>query len=601
MAQSDSKHSRQGAAGNPSSTNQQRRRFLQAGALGGAAATLGGLPQFGQAQTLQADSLVESSTINETLSPTRFLEQASITELQAAMARGQLTARRLLRFYEQRIRFIDQFLGLNAILELNPDARRIARELDDERRRYGPRGPLHGIPVLLKDNIDTADRLQTTAGSLALEGAPALQDATVAERLRDAGAIILGKANLSEWANFRGFSSSSGWSGRAGQCGNPYVLDRNPCGSSSGSAAAVSAALSTVALGTETDGSVVCPSAACGVVGIKPTVGLTSRAGVVPISATQDTVGIHGRSVADAAAVLGPLTGVDARDPATQNSDGNSFTDYSQFVDTNGLEGARIGVIRQFTDTTEETDEIFESAVAALSAAGATVVDPVELPSFDEFNADSSEITVLIFEFKRDLNAYLATRSGVPVGNLADVIEFNRANADRELPFFGQQFMELAEAEIFSEEEYLAALVRGPRLAAEQGIDAALAAHNLDALVAPTNSPAWPSDVITGDCFQFGSSAFAAVAGYPLVTVPAGYAFDLPVGLTFMGTAWSEPTLIRLAAGFEAATQARRAPQFLRTFDGRGQARAPQALQTQRLKQQLLSSQPSLIKRPRYL
>ncbi|MCG8434675.1 MAG: hypothetical protein MJA83_11655, partial [Gammaproteobacteria bacterium] len=311
----------------------------------------------------------------------------------------------------------------------------------------------------------------------------------------------------------------------------------------------------------------------CGVAGIKPTVGLTSRAGVVPISFTQDTVGVHGRTVADAAAVLGPLTGVDPRDSKTAASAGNSFTDYSQFVDPDGLRGARIGVVRQFSGTTEETDEAFEQALQVMRDAGAVVVDPVEIPSFDDFNNDSSEIIVLVFEFKRDLNAYLATRSGVPVGNMADVIQFNLDNFDAELKFFGQQWFELAQAEIFSEAEYLDALVRGPLLAAEQGIDAALANAGLDALVAPTNTPAWPNDIITGDCFQFGSSSFAAVAGYPLVTVPGGFAFDLPVGISFMGTAWSEPTLIKLASGFEAAAQVRRAPRFLRTFspdDSRG-------------------------------
>jgi amidase len=425
---------------------------------------------------------------------------------------------------------------------------------------------LHGIPILLKDNIDTADSQQTTAGSLALAGAPALQDATVARRLRNAGAVILGKANLSEWANFRGFGSSSGWSGVKGQCRNPHILDRNPCGSSSGSAAAVAAALASVALGTETDGSVVCPSGQCGVAGIKPTVGLTSRAGVVPISDTQDTVGVHGRSVADAATVLGALTGVDPRDAKTAASAGHFRRDYRPFVNPDGLAGARIGVARQFTGVTTETDAVFEAALQVMRDAGAVLVDPVELPSFDEFNADQSEIIVLIFEFKRDLNAYLATRSGVPVATLADVIQFNLDHADEELRFFGQELMELAEAEVFTEAEYQQALVRGPQLAAEQGIDFALAENNLDALVAPTNSPAWPTDLINGDAFLFGSSGFAAVPGYPLVSVTGGYVFDLPVGITFMASAWSEPTLIRLASGFEAAADVRRRPRFLRTF-----------------------------------
>jgi amidase len=409
--------------------------------------------------------------------------------------------------------------------------------------------------------------MRTTAGSLALVGAPALQDSTVARRLREAGAVILGKANLSEWANFRGFQSSSGWSGVKGQCRNPHILDRNPCGSSSGSSAAVAAALTAAALGTETDGSIVCPSGQCGVVGIKPTVGLTSRAGVVPISFTQDTVGTHGRSVSDAATVLGALTGVDPRDAKTANSAGHLFKDYRQFVQPDGLAGARIGVARQFTGATTETDEVFEQALQVMRDAGAILIDPVELPSFDAFNADQSEIIVLIYEFKRDLNAYLASRSGVPVRTLADVIQFNLEHAEKELKFFGQELMELAESEVFSEAEYQEALVRGAMLAGEQGIDAALAANSLDAIVAPTNSPAWPTDLINGDAFLFGSSGFAAVAGYPLISVTGGFVFDLPVGITFMASAWSEPTLIRIASGFEAAADVRRRPRFLKTFD----------------------------------
>jgi amidase len=423
--------------------------------------------------------------------------------------------------------------------------------------------------------------MQTTAGSLALAGAAALQDATVTKRLRDAGAVVLGKANLSEWANFRGFQSSSGWSGVRGQCRNPHILDRNPCGSSSGSAAAVAAALTSVALGTETDGSVVCPSGQCGVAGIKPTVGLTSRAGVVPISDSQDTVGVHGRSVADAATVLGALTGPDPRDAKTAASAGKFSRNYAQFVSPNGLKGARIGVARQFTGATRETDEIFDQAVQVMRSAGAIVIDPVEFPSFDEFNADQSELIVLIYEFKRDLNAYLASRSGVSVATLADVIQFNIDHADRELKYFGQELMELAEAEVFSEGEYQQALVHGRQLAADRGIDAVLATHNLDAIVAPTNSPAWPTDLINGDAFLFGSSGFAAVAGYPLVSVTAGYVFGLPVGITFMASAWSEPKLIRVASGFEAASDLWRAPRFLPTFSPKEGDRAfPKAAPT---------------------
>ncbi len=535
-----------------------RRSFLLAGTLASGAAMAGW-------STIQAQDLDAENHIDRNVD--RDIAGATIEQLQAYMSAGQLSSRELVDIYLRRIAAIDRGLDLRSVLQLNPDVRRIAGQLDRERRSNGPRGPLHGIPILLKDNIDTADRMRTTAGSLALVGAPALQDATVARRLRDAGAVILGKANLSEWANFRGFQSSSGWSGVKGQCRNPHILDRNPCGSSSGSAAAVAAALTSVALGTETDGSVVCPSGQCGVVGIKPTVGLTSRAGVVPISSTQDTVGVHGRSVADAATVLGALTGIDTRDGKTSNSAGRFFKDYRQFVNPDGLAGARIGVARQFTGATTETDEVFEQSLQIMRDAGATLIDPVEIPSFDAFNADQSEIIVLIFEFKRDLNAYLATRSGVPVRTLADIIQFNIDHADKELEFFGQELMELAQAEAFSEAEYQEALVRGPMLGAEQGIDAALAASALDTLVAPTNSPAWPTDLINGDAFLFGSSGFAAVAGYPLVSVTGGFSFDLPVGITFMASAWSEPTLIRIASGFEAAAEVHRRPRFLKTFD----------------------------------
>jgi amidase len=546
-----------------------RRSFLRAGALASGAALTG----WTNANAASGAPQERGGNINAD----RDIAGASIAQLQSRMAAGRLSSAELVEIYLRRIAVIDKVLDLRAILQLNPDARRIASQLDQERRRRGARGPLHGIPILLKDNIDTADRMQTTAGSLALAGASALQDATVAKRLRDAGAVILGKANLSEWANFRGFQSSSGWSGVRGQCRNPHILDRNPCGSSSGSAAAVAAALTSVALGTETDGSVVCPSGQCGVVGIKPTVGLTSRAGVVPISDTQDTVGVHGRSVADAATVLGALTGADSRDAKTAASVGKFSRNYTQYVSSAGLKGARIGIARQFTGATTETDDVFEQAVEVMRNAGAVVIDPVEFPSFDEFNADQSELIVLIFEFKRDLNAYLATRSGVPVTTLADVIQFNIDHAERELKYFGQELMELAESDAFSMAEYQQALMRGPQLAAERGIDAVLAANNLDAIVAPTNSPAWPTDLINGDAFLFGSSGFAAVAGYPLVSVTAGYVFGLPVGITFMASAWSEPTLIRVASGFEAAADARRAPRFLQTFqpeDGGGRVQA---------------------------
>jgi amidase len=541
-------------------TNPDRRAFLQAGALAAGGAALAPLAADAQSDDAAAQDFdVLSGDRDE-------VAQQSIGKLQSLMSSHKLSAQELLEIYLRRIQLIDKGLDLRSIIQLNPDARHIAAQLDQERRRSGPRGPLHGIPILLKDNIDTGDRQQTTAGSLALVGAPALQDATVTKRLRDAGAVIIGKANLSEWANFRGFQSSSGWSGVGRQCRNPHILDRNPCGSSSGSGAATAAALTSAALATETDGSIVCPAGQCGVAGIKPTVGLTSRAGVVPISHTQDTVGTHGRTLADAAIVLGALTGPDARDPQTAASAGHFFRNYRQFISRDGLKGARIGVGRQFLGVTPETDAIFEDALQVMRDAGATLVD-VTIPTFDEFNADQSEIIVLIFEFKRDLNAYLATRSGVPVSTLADVIQFNLDHAEQELKFFGQELMELAEGDAFTQEEYEAALIRGPQLAGPQGIDATLAANNVQAIVAPTNTPAWPTDLINGDAFLFGSSGFAAVAGYPLVTVTAGFAFGLPVGITFMASAWSEPTLIKLASGFELAADVRRRPRFLRTFN----------------------------------
>ncbi|HXS91773.1 MAG TPA: amidase [Steroidobacteraceae bacterium] len=547
-------------------TNPDRRAFLQAGALAAGGAALAPLAADAQSDDAAAQDFdVLSGDRDE-------VAQQSIGKLQSLMSSHKLSAQELLEIYLRRIQLIDKGLDLRSIIQLNPDARHIAAQLDQERRRSGPRGPLHGIPILLKDNIDTGDRQQTTAGSLALVGAPALQDATVTKRLRDAGAVIIGKANLSEWANFRGFQSSSGWSGVGRQCRNPHILDRNPCGSSSGSGAATAAALTSAALATETDGSIVCPAGQCGVAGIKPTVGLTSRAGVVPISHTQDTVGTHGRTLADAAIVLGALTGPDARDPQTAASAGHFFRNYRQFISRDGLKGARIGVGRQFLGVTPETDAIFEDALQVMRDAGATLVD-VTIPTFDEFNADQSEIIVLIFEFKRDLNAYLATRSGVPVSTLADVIQFNLDHAEQELKFFGQELMELAEGDAFTQEEYEAALIRGPQLAGPQGIDATLAANNVQAIVAPTNTPAWPTDLINGDAFLFGSSGFAAVAGYPLVTVTAGFAFGLPVGITFMASAWSEPTLIKLASGFELAADVRRRPRFLRTFNPDGKTR----------------------------
>lgn len=492
------------------------------------------------------------------------IEEATIAALQAAIDGGGLSALDLSERYLARIRTLDQKGPTwKAVVETNPDARSIAAGLDAERGARGVRGPLHGIPVLLKDNIDTGDSMLTTAGSLALLDAPASQDATVAARLRAAGAVLLGKTNLSEWANMRSLKATSGWSARGGQTRNPYAADRSPCGSSSGSAVAVSANLCAVALGTETDGSIVCPAAANGIVGLKPTVGLTSRAGVVPLAHTQDTVGILARTVADAATVLGVLAGPDPRDPATAASAGHAYADYTPFLDPDGLRGARIGIPRQvFFGGNAESDAIAEAAITALRAAGATIVDPADVPTAATLAIDPTEFRVLLYEFKADLNSYLATRSGIAVTTLADLIAFNLAHADTEMPLFGQEIFLLANPlGSLDTPAYLAALATSLRLSREEGIDAVMDEYQLDALFAPTGPPPWVIDYATGDpAIPFPLHSVAARAGYPVITVPAGFAGGLPVGVSFVGRAFSEPTLIRLAHAFEQATHARRPP-----------------------------------------
>jgi len=494
-----------------------------------------------------------------------FLIETTIPALQGRMERGESSAQEIAAAYVERIRAIDPVL--HSVLEINPGALAIAASLDAERREKGPRGPLHGIPILLKDNIDTDDRMQTTAGSLALIGSRPAQDATATARLRAAGAVILGKANMSEWANFRSTQSTSGWSARGGQCQNPYRMGYNPCGSSSGSGAAISANLAAAALGSETDGSIVCPSSVCGIVGIKPTVGLVSRAGVIPIAHSQDTVGPMTRTVADGAAILGALVGVDPRDGATAASAGHFHRYYTRFLDADGLRGARIGVARErYFGYHAPTDAVIEQAIAALREAGAVVVDPANIPTAADDGMRDCEFTVLLYELKADMAAYLSTRIPGPADlpqprTLADLIAFNRAYADLELEIFGQELFEMAQAKgDLSEGEYRDALAVSRRLAGAEGIDAVMDAHGLDALVAPTGAPAWPNDPKLGDRYLGGSSRPAAVAGYPLITVPAGFVDGLPVGVTFMGRAWSEPTLIRLAYAFEQRTQARRAP-----------------------------------------
>jgi amidase len=453
------------------------------------------------------------------------------------------------------------------VIELNPDSLSIAEALDAERGAGKLRGPLHGIPVLLKDNIDTADRMATSAGSLALASSIASQDATVARRLREAGAVILGKTNLSEWANFRSTRSSSGWSGRGGQTKNPYVLDRNPCGSSSGSAAAIAANFAAIAVGTETDGSIVCPANNCGLVGIKPTVGLVSRAGIIPISATQDTAGPMTRTVADAAHLLNALQGTDPRDPATRALATRPKQDFAAALVTGGLRGARLGVARNFFGFSAAVDAQLEEALAALKSEGAVLVDPANFPTAGQF--DDAEFEVLLYEFKDGLNAYLAgLGSRAMHKNLADLIAFNEREKEREMPFFGQEiFLRANEKGPLTTIAYRNALARCRRLSRRQGIDALVAKHRLDAIIAPTGGPAWTTDHLNGDHFTGGSSTPAAVAGYPAITVPAGAVAGLPIGLSFFGPAWSELKLIRLAYVFEQATRHRRPPGFQPTSE----------------------------------
>jgi amidase len=494
------------------------------------------------------------------------LESATIAQLQSALAARQLSARELSQICLERIEALDRNgPTLTSVIEVNPDALNIAEALDREGAGDHLRGPLHGIPMLIKDNIDTADGMLTTAGSLALIHSRPAQDATVAARLRQAGAVILGKANLSEWANFRSTHSASGWSGRGGQCRNPYALDRTPCGSSSGSAAAIAAGFAVASLGTETDGSIVCPSAACSVVGIKPTLGLTSRAGVIPIAHSQDTVGPHARTVADAAAVLGALVGADARDEATQASEGHFSTDYTQFLDPLGLRGARIGVPRNYyRGFSRAADAVTETAIEVMRSLGAEIIDPADIPTAEEMNVRSDEYDVLLYEFKADLNAYLADRGDPTVQSLADLIRFNEEHRDEEMPYFGQELFYQAEDKgPLTEATYRDTLAKNQRLSREEGIDAVMTEHRLDALVAPTGAPPVPIDLVNGDPRLGGSSNAAAMAGYPIVCVPAGYAYGLPVGINFIGRAWSEPTLIRLAYAFEQAAQVRRPPSFL--------------------------------------
>jgi len=508
------------------------------------------------------------------------LEEATIAELQQRMESGRATARSLAEQYVARIDAIDRGgPALRSVLELNPDALAIADRLDAERRSRGPRGPLHGIPILLKDNIATADRMMTTAGSLALAGARPSKDAFIVERLREAGAVILGKTNLSEWANFRSTHSTSGWSGRGGQTKNPYALDRNPSGSSSGSGAAIAANLSAAAIGTETDGSIVSPSSTNGLVGIKPTLGLVSRSGIVPIAHSQDTAGPMARTVADAAAILGAIAGADRDDPATQAGPAPgsprgrrpASTDYLRFLDAGGLKGARLGVVRnRLFGNNVAADHLAEAAIAAMKQQGATMVDPANIPTLGKF--DDTEFEVLLFEFKADLNKYLTWLGPAsPAHSLKDVIAFNDAHKDQEMPYFGQEIMAMANKKgPLTSAAYKAALAKNHQLSRALGIDAVMTKYKLDALVAPTGGPAWLVDLVNGDSGTAsapGPSTVTSVAGYPHITVPAGFFRGLPVGISFFGRAWSEPVLIKLAYAYEQATKHRRPPRFTPSAD----------------------------------
>jgi amidase len=536
-----------------------RRTLIRIGALGGAATAVAGA----------AAAREKAGRPSAAGTPAFELEEATIAELQERLSSGRDTAETLVEKYVARIESVDgRGPRLRSVLEVNPDAPRIARERDAERKAGKLRGPLHGIPVLIKDNIASADRMQTTAGSLALLGAIPASDAFLVGRLREAGAVLLGKTNLSEWANFRSTHSSSGWSGRGGQCRNPYALDRNASGSSSGSGSAAAASLCAVAIGTETDGSITSPSNNCGLVGVKPTLGLVSRSGVIPIAHSQDTAGPMARTVTDAAILLTALAGFDPADPATKSLKDRRPADYAGPLDAKRLEGLRIGVPRKkLFGQSPHADALVEAALGDLKRLGAVIVDPADIATAGE--TDESEFEVLLYEFKADLNAYLAALgSRTRYRTLADLIRFNEENRDREMPYFGQEIFEKAEAKgPLTEKAYLDALAKDLRLSRKEGIDRTMDEHRLDALVAPTSGPATLIDLVNGDYGPGGSTSLPAIAGYPDITLPCGFAFGLPVGMSIFGRPWSEPTLLSIAFAYEQATKHRRPPKFLPTVD----------------------------------
>lgn len=522
----------------------KRRDFITTAAIAGAA-------------------IAATKNVKAAVQQTVEIEEATITTLQSAMAPGRATSHSITQAYLSRIADIDK--KLNSVIEINPDALAIADAMDVERKAGKSRGPLHGIPVLIKDNIDTADKMRTTAGSLALVDAPTpKQDAFVVKQLRAAGAVLLGKTNLSEWANFRSEHSSSGWSGRGGQTHNPYILDRNPCGSSSGTGSAIAASLAVIGVGTETDGSVICPSSTCGIVGIKPTLGLVPRSGIIPIAHSQDTAGPMCRTVADAAALLTVMVGTDPNDPITSAAV-TAKKDYTQFLQKDGLRGMKIGVARQYWGRNDKVDKLVEPYLQVLKDGGATLVD-VEFPMLQKFG--DAEFDVLLYEFKEGLNKYLASRGG-PHRTLADLIDFNNKNADKEMPYFGQEIFIKAQAKAdLNDRAYRLALLQTKVMTQEQGIDGAVEKYGVQAFVAPSGGVAWYTDLVNGDCGVFESSSLAAVAGYPNITVPGGYVQGLPVGVSFFGPAFSEPTLIKAAYAFEQATKARKPPKYLLTYQG---------------------------------
>lgn len=531
----------------------KRRTFFKTTAISSTALAITGMSACTEQQPKQVEPDYSIFELNE----------FTISDFQKKMVAGELTSVQICQKYLERIRFVD--MVLRSVVEINPDVLEIAGKLDEERKAGKVRGQLHGIPVLIKDNIDTFDKMQTTAGSLALEGNIANIDAFIVQKLRDAGAVILGKTNMSEWANFRSGSSSSGWSGRGGQVRNPFCTDRSPCGSSSGTGAAVSANLCAIGIGTETNGSIVCPSGINGIVGIKPTLGLWSRRGIIPIAHSQDTAGPMTRTVTDAAILLGALAAFDPTDAETHLEKATFYNDYTQFLDLSGLEGKRIGVAFEMTGFNTKVDELFNKAILTLKEKGAEIVENVKFNNLRKWDEPSYQ--VLLYEFKADLNKYLSEHNAT-VKNMEEIIDFNRKNGEKEMPWFGQDIFELAQTkDDLNSEEYLKVLKDSKLFAGKEGIDAVMNEYNLDAIIAQTNGPAWTIDLVNGDHFSGGSSSPAAISGYPNITVPMGYVHGLPVGISFFGRAWSEPVLLKIAFAYEQASKHRKAPEFLKTID----------------------------------